>query len=208
MTVLEDAGAEVRATRKQRRAARLAAAKRAKRQAVRAAALAKRKARARYLQLRARQVAIHGVDGVRENGRRWSRACYERNRDGRKRLVRRQDHAAATQAAIVAANGNRAVAAKALGICRDALDKRIRFCAVHGDNGFESLTEWVKRRWPTRCGRRSVAVADVKIVAGFRLYILDAHGIFKRGEHVNKVKYSGVERTRVVCQMCKEARTT
>jgi hypothetical protein len=105
--------------------------------------------------------------------------------------------------ALLAAHGDRAAAASALGIDGRTLRRWIYECFING----ERVAAWEAREWTVKGGRRSVAVADVEIDGRVRRYILDAHGKFARGEHVNRVPYVGVERERVVCHVCKEARS-
>ncbi len=108
-----------------------------------------------------------------------------------------------TQAALAAAQGDRCVAARALGIEPRMMRRRILECVLAG----EPLRTWVAREWPSRGGRTSVAVWTILAEPGVRVYVLDAHGEHARGAHVVRVPAVGVRRSRVVCKVCKEART-
>lgn len=113
-----------------------------------------------------------------------------------------------TLAALRDAQGNRARAARALGVEPRAIRRRIHECTVDG----EPLRDAVAREWPSKGGRTSVAVARVDYegtgLERVRVYVLAAHGEAREGEHVNRVIPVGKVRDMVVCQQCKGARTT
>lgn len=112
-------------------------------------------------------------------------------------------------AAIIVAKGDTHKAAAALGIRSKTLQVRIKAYIVTTELGEELISEWLARTWPVREGRRAVEVTDTWTVEGVRVYVLAAHGDVVAGAHVNRVPISGSRpRGRVVCQACKEARTT
>lgn len=113
-----------------------------------------------------------------------------------------------TRDALDAAQGDRRAAARALGISLVALYKRIAECSVPGHDTDVTLRGWLAARWPRPTGPRAVEVLRVVTEPGVRVYVLAAHGGIGAGEHVNRVPAVGKIRGRVVCQVCKEARTT
>ena len=113
-----------------------------------------------------------------------------------------------TRDALDAAQGDRRAAARALGIKVAALYKRIAECSVPYLFADIALRDWLNRQWPQMPGTRAVEVLRVETEPGVRVYVLAGHGGIYAGEHVNRVPAVGKVKGRVVCQMCKKARTT
>lgn len=102
-----------------------------------------------------------------------------------------------TKEALNAAMGDRGKAAAALGITKAALHLRITAWG---------LADWLAKRWPAYEARsREVVGVSYEGVGYARMRVYQVR--CGTEIHVKRVPAVGVERKRVVCEVCKEART-
>ncbi len=112
--------------------------------------------------------------------------------------IRREALIRETRRAIVDADGDPAVASSTLGVRPSELRRRAEVAGMHA---------WIKTAWETRPDRwrEVVGIAyEGKGKARMRIYSVRC-GV---EIHVKRVPAVGVERKRVVCTACMEARTT
>jgi hypothetical protein len=145
---------------------------------------------------RLRRISRMGIDAFHEEAAGYARA--RRIRQGAvPAAVRMKREAEETRHALNCEKGHRAKAAIALGITTAGLYARISALG---------LGEWLATAWPAHENRTSEVMDvwyDDRGPVRMRVYQVRCGTEI----HVKRVPAVGVERKRVVCEVCKEART-